>query len=483
MGQTNRNRRGPAPGTKKRDFDVYVDNADDAGFEIPRSDIRSKHDRVLDPINGPALQSSVIQQVVLQEITAFCNEHVDGMKQKTIDQWCRVEPRTSRRWRQGEFTTVSEAVAFGAIDRHPRADNARKTTDNDGKALYTFTADGSYEDCAQPWRYIGAAIGIKPRAEGGPTERTIRKLAHLHGVHDRVTVRKKEVEDRVAQMRKRTANYILGFDADDVFFLQLRCSDESHEGLIKWAHDHQKRPNGYRDDPKKIQRDPPRSKRQKASRKGKQADGRQLLDMEPRGPINGNAQLRELVEQAVHWWGCVGVNHKSELYFYDKNSNGKMDSDTYEAILRWYDEKYPRGQPGTAEDYILVEDRDGAHGTHGYGVQDEPFDVQTGDQWKSKKGYNRMTQVKHSLNMRWLVLPTGACDLNVVENCWQLLEQRLPSLQGLTKVEKQEIIQQTWRDKVRQSEINELFLGSRRKVSLRQRFVETEEVYGQMTVH
>ena len=65
MGKFDRNRRGPAPGTRKRDFDVYIDNADDAGFAISRSDIRSKYDRTLDPINGPPSQSSVVQQIVL----------------------------------------------------------------------------------------------------------------------------------------------------------------------------------------------------------------------------------------------------------------------------------------------------------------------------------------------------------------------------------------------------------------------------------
>jgi len=65
MGQSGRNRRGPAPGTKKRDFNVYTNDADNTGFPIARSDIRSKHDRVLNPINGLLLQLSVVQQVVL----------------------------------------------------------------------------------------------------------------------------------------------------------------------------------------------------------------------------------------------------------------------------------------------------------------------------------------------------------------------------------------------------------------------------------
>ncbi|KAJ9662192.1 hypothetical protein H2198_001543 [Neophaeococcomyces mojaviensis] len=449
-GRKQPNRRGPQPGNRKRDFDIYQEDTDTAGFPIARTDLYPKGTRYLDAVNGSVQAASVLQQIVLKEITNFCEQHLPSTvwTQQAIDSYCGVIERTSQRWRSKQYATASHALAVGAIDKHPRADNARKTTDQQAIDLRQYCVDGEYSDVTQPWRYIAAAIGIPPRVEGGPTERTVRKVAHKDCVYDQLSVRKPQLEQRVAEMRKRTANFILGFDPDDIIFRQLRCSDESHEGMIKWSQDHQKRPLGFRDDERKIQRDLPRSYKQRKSRKGQQVIGKKLLDMEPRGPINGDSELRELVEQAVHFWGCVGVDHKSELYFYDKNSNGKMDNETYEKILRWYNEKYPRGALGTADDWILVEDRDGAHGGHGSGLFNEPEGVQTGDEWKGKgKGYNHITKVKHNLKIRWLVLPTGACDLNIIENCWLLLQQRLPSLAGLSKAEKREIIQDTWMNK------------------------------------
>lgn len=59
-----------------------------------------------------------------------------------------------------------------------------------------------------------------------------------------------------------------------------------------------------------------------------------------------------------------------------------MDNNTYEEIMKWHNQRYPRGAPETVGDYILVEDRDGAHGTHGFQLDDEPAGVQTGEYWQ-----------------------------------------------------------------------------------------------------
>jgi len=95
-----------------------------------------------------------------------------------------------------------------------------------------------------------------------------------------------------------------------------------------------------------------------------------------------------------------------------------MDNKTYKEIIKWYNQKYPRGAPGTIDNYILVKDRDGAYGTHGFQLDDEPASVQIGEYWQQlRKGLNNITKVKADLKMRWLILPSGAYDLNIIENC------------------------------------------------------------------
>jgi len=321
---------GPTAGKRKRDIDIRQDNTDDAGFPIARSDFTSKCARQLDTVNGPPQHRSVVDRTVLREITNFCEDQGLPIKKKQINEWCGVPDRTARRWRAEEG--VSKKVATGQLERDPRADNASVIDNEQAIKMREFLAKGTKEQCSQSWSHIFTESTGNPP----PSERTIRRAAHKVGVYDQITVRKTELDPRVVEMRKRTSRYIIEHLEDDIIFRQLRCSDESHEGVIKWEHDHQKRPLGFRDDSKKIQRDPPRSKKQKVNKKGKQSASQLLLNYEPRGPVNGDEHLRELIDQPVHYWGCVGVGYKLDLFFYNKNSNGKMDNKTYEEIIKWY---------------------------------------------------------------------------------------------------------------------------------------------------
>ena len=63
MAQPSRSGHGTSFWHQKRGFDVYVDDADDTGFAISRSDIHLMNDSMLDPISSPASQVSVVQQI------------------------------------------------------------------------------------------------------------------------------------------------------------------------------------------------------------------------------------------------------------------------------------------------------------------------------------------------------------------------------------------------------------------------------------
>ena len=92
---------------------------------------KNKSARKLRPIQGSGKQASVAQIRDLRLLTQFVKDFDLAIKQSEIDQYLGFKERTSRRLRKQK--TKSELVAEGLLDRHPRADNAKKARECKGK--------------------------------------------------------------------------------------------------------------------------------------------------------------------------------------------------------------------------------------------------------------------------------------------------------------------------------------------------------------
>ena len=99
--------------------------------EEPVKKKKSKQSRKLRPIQGSGKQASVAQIRDLRLLTQFVKDFELKIKQSEIDQYLGFKERTSRRLRKQK--TKSELVAEGLLDRHPRADNAKKARECKGK--------------------------------------------------------------------------------------------------------------------------------------------------------------------------------------------------------------------------------------------------------------------------------------------------------------------------------------------------------------
>lgn len=97
-------------------------NIDDEEHDesIP-TNLKPKKQRIFEK-TGP--QASVAQIRDLRLLTQFVKDFDLNIKQREIDEYLGFKERTSRRLRKQK--TKSELVAEGKLERHPRADNAKK---------------------------------------------------------------------------------------------------------------------------------------------------------------------------------------------------------------------------------------------------------------------------------------------------------------------------------------------------------------------
>ncbi|KAK5073531.1 hypothetical protein LTS08_002372 [Lithohypha guttulata] len=96
------------------------DALDDNGEPIQKSG-KPRKLRIFEK-TGP--QASVAQIRDLRLLTQFVKDFELNIKQREIDEYLGFKERTSRRLRKQK--TKSELVAEGKLERHPRADNAKK---------------------------------------------------------------------------------------------------------------------------------------------------------------------------------------------------------------------------------------------------------------------------------------------------------------------------------------------------------------------
>lgn len=85
---------------------------------------KSKKARKLRIFEKTGPQASVAQIRDLRLLTQFVKDFDLNIKQREIDEYLGFKERTSRRLRKQK--TKSELVAEGKLERHPRADNAKK---------------------------------------------------------------------------------------------------------------------------------------------------------------------------------------------------------------------------------------------------------------------------------------------------------------------------------------------------------------------
>lgn len=85
---------------------------------------KSRKSRKLRIFEKTGPQASVAQIRDLRLLTQFVKDFDLNIKQREIDEYLGFKERTSRRLRKQK--TKSELVAEGKLERHPRADNAKK---------------------------------------------------------------------------------------------------------------------------------------------------------------------------------------------------------------------------------------------------------------------------------------------------------------------------------------------------------------------
>lgn len=227
----------------------------------------------------------------------------------------------------------------------------------------------------------------------------------------------------------------------------------------------------------------------------------------------------------IHAWGMVGYNYKGPLVFFDSNNTSKPTAFIYEVIGNEYDNPQPAketeageaellgdGRPSTCKhrcknkqqckhacckpDYrsskvagnmtmeqyltkifhpyigkawleakeqhrgfILLEDNDGSHGT--------------------MTSTNIVARYKEKIGIPWIANAPRSPDLNIIENVWRILKQRLKQAlskrPGLTIDTVKDLIQQIWND-IDQKEINKLVdqMPERINECLRRKGMNTE---------
>jgi transposase len=98
------------------------------------------------------------------------------------------------------------------------------------------------------------------------------------------------------------------------------------------------------------------------------------------------------------------------------------------------------------EDWILVEDNDGPHGTKG-------------------EGPNPVKKAKKRLGIKWEANPPNSPDLNTIESIWRIIKQRLKSrglIDNATVLRR--AIEEEW-DKITIEEINKAIASMPERVA------------------
>ena len=138
-----------------------------------------------------------------------------------------------------------------------------------------------------------------------------------------------------------------------------------------------------------------------------------------------------------HAWWCVGWDYKSPFHFYTISSNktGKMTNTKYVKILNAMVK--PRLKAG--EQFILKEDRDGAHGTNA------PVNEMV-RKWKRDNGLKTYFNAANSP------------DLSLIETCTQSIKQHLRKQAIIDEETLEEYMWEAWGN-LKQKYINEQILS------------------------
>jgi hypothetical protein len=120
-----------------------------------------------------------------------------------------------------------------------------------------------------------------------------------------------------------------------------------------------------------------------------------------------------------------------------KKKGGNMTQTQYlEWIFKGQIEPIWRQHQSRGEHFILLEDNDGCHGT--------------------RSDNNPVVNYKRSLHrFKWYANPPQSPDLNVIENVWRIIKQRVKQRKPTTVDELRQYVKEEW-DRITQEEINKL---------------------------
>ena len=139
-----------------------------------------------------------------------------------------------------------------------------------------------------------------------------------------------------------------------------------------------------------------------------------------------------------------------------KKKGGNMTQKQYlEWIFKGHIEPIWRQHQSKGEDFILLEDNDGCHGT--------------------KSDDNVVINHKRTLQgFKWYANPAQSPDLNIIENCWRIIKQRVKERKPTTVEELKRYILEEW-DRLPQEKINEMVdsMPNRIKECLKRRGLQT----------
>ncbi|KZF19611.1 hypothetical protein L228DRAFT_250657 [Xylona heveae TC161] len=139
-----------------------------------------------------------------------------------------------------------------------------------------------------------------------------------------------------------------------------------------------------------------------------------------------------------HCWAMVGFGYKSKLVFYDTAARGgNLTQEEYrDKILKEHVALEFKRLQQEGQYKILQEDGDGSHGTQSL--------CNPVREYKNDQGINHF--------MNW---PPYSADLNIIENVWRILKQRVKRWKARTEEELKNAILVEW-DTISQEEINKL---------------------------
>jgi hypothetical protein len=174
----------------------------------------------------------------------------------------------------------------------------------------------------------------------------------------------------------------------------------------------------------------------------------ETIDEEHRLLGEANCKHRCKDKQACKHACCKGYRSKKK--------GGNMTQRQYlEWIFKRHIEPIWRQHVADGRPFILMEDNDGCHGT--------------------KTDDNIVAQHKQLLKgFLWYANPPQSPDLNIIENLWRIIKQRIKQRKPTTVEELKQFITEEW-DRITQEEINELVdsMPNRVKECVKRRGLQT----------